>query len=103
MTAWPGVTAALSGAVAASVDVLQKSVGDSDPATPPIEYASTPVWKHGSSVIVGGGKPWTVCVLVSKLPLSMATQPVQPDSVNGLPPLPVRICSRLGLGAPAPE
>src|SRR5258708_34065029 len=28
VTAWPGVTAALSGAVAASVAVLQNSVGD---------------------------------------------------------------------------
>src|SRR5215469_4681965 len=103
VTAWPGVTGALSGAVAASLDVLQKSVGDSDPATPATENASTPVWKHGSSVIVGGGKPWRVCVLVTKLPLSMPTQPVQPDSVKGLPPLPVRICSWPGVGAPAPE
>src|SRR5215469_18515907 len=75
VTAWPGVTAALSGAVAASVVVLQKSVGDSDPATPPTAYASTPVWKQGSSVIVGAAKPWRLCVFVSRLPLSRAVQP----------------------------
>ena len=37
------------------------------------------------------GRPRIVSSLVRNVPLSRAVQPVQPDSVNGLPPLPVRI------------
>ena len=99
LTAWLGVTAEDRCSVAASDEVLQKSVGDS----PPSESDSTPVWKQGSSVSDGGAKPCSVCLLVRKLPLSMSVHPIQPDSVNGLPPLPGRICSWLGLGAPVPE
>ena len=54
-----------TGAAAASLCVLQKSVGDSGVT----EEASTPVWKQGASVSVFVSTP---------LPLSMSDQPIQP-------------------------
>ena len=61
---------------------------------------STPVWKHGD---IDSEGPPSDGSLVRELPLSIDVQPVQPDSVNGLPPLPVRITWWPGDGAPLCE
>ena len=72
--------------VATSVCVLQKSLGDSPPAAPLKVKLSVPAWKHGASEMDDPPVP-----LPAELPASIASQPVHPASVNGLPPLPVRI------------
>ena len=77
----------LSGMSAVSVCVLQRSFGSLVPETDRPLIVSTPVWKHGPTMTCGLLPPPFVTVA----PLSRSVQPVQPDSVNGLPPLPVRI------------
>ena len=59
---------------------------------------SVPAWKHGASETDDPPAP-----LPAELPASIASQPVHPASVNGLPPLPVRITWWCGVGAPGPE
>src|SRR3954447_10115959 len=76
--------------VAASVVLLHCSIGGAVAARS-TSTLSTPVCPQGPSCIE---------LRPTAYPLSSAYQPVQPDSVNGLPPLPVSI--RSGAGPPLP-
>ena len=81
------------------VSVIPSPLGPTSAA--PLNVAtSTPVWKHGD---IDSEGPPSDGSLVRELPLSSAVHPVQPDSVNGLPPLPVRITWWPGDGAPLCE
>src|SRR5690348_8303307 len=92
LTTSPAAAFRGSGSVAMPVCVLQASVIPSPlgptRAAPLNVPTSTPVWKQGD---IDSEGPPTDGSLVRALPLSSAVHPVQPDSVNGLPPLPVRI------------
>ena len=84
--------------------VPQKSVGDSCPAPLSVK-PSTPVWKHGPMISAGlpaSGRDSNGWLFVRNSPLSRSVHPVQPDSVNGSPPLPVRITWWSGDGTSEP-
>ena len=84
-TASPRPTAAVL-SVATSVCVLHKSLGDCAPPAPLNVNMSVPAWKQGASDRDGPPAP-----VRCALPASIASHPVHPASVNGLPPLPVMI------------
>jgi hypothetical protein len=78
------------GTAATDVSLAQRAIGGGAGRRPTVT-PSTPTWPQGATATA---RPAT------RTPLSRSYQPVQPDSVNGLPPLPVRIAS--GRGPPAP-